>query len=187
MFLCLFFLTIILFLLERVTKSHLTNFFFFFLRWWFSILDVRIYFALTPIKLIPNLIHLKRWFLVLVFHRIMHVIQVWILWLFLDVFPFIPSLVSLDLSANPLVISVSFQSLLNALVEAQRPLTYINLQYFIFLSWCSGLITSVSSAHIHKLSNYCAFCFCILLVVWLVKVWADNAKIVNSKQWWNHI
>uniref|UniRef100_A0A8C1S9A6 Tonsoku-like protein n=1 Tax=Cyprinus carpio TaxID=7962 RepID=A0A8C1S9A6_CYPCA len=42
--------------------------------------------------------------------------------------PVCPSLVSLDLSANPSVTSVGLQSLLNALMEAQRPLTHLNLQ-----------------------------------------------------------
>ncbi|XP_051578042.1 tonsoku-like protein isoform X1 [Myxocyprinus asiaticus] len=42
--------------------------------------------------------------------------------------PFCHSLESLDLSANPAVTSAGFQSLLNALMEAQRPLTHLNLQ-----------------------------------------------------------
>uniref|UniRef100_A0A672S802 Tonsoku-like protein n=1 Tax=Sinocyclocheilus grahami TaxID=75366 RepID=A0A672S802_SINGR len=42
--------------------------------------------------------------------------------------PVCPSLVSLDLSANPSVTSVGLQSLLNALMEAQRPLTHLSLQ-----------------------------------------------------------
>uniref|UniRef100_A0A671PEL3 Tonsoku-like protein n=1 Tax=Sinocyclocheilus anshuiensis TaxID=1608454 RepID=A0A671PEL3_9TELE len=42
--------------------------------------------------------------------------------------PVCPSLVSLDLSGNPSVTSVGLQSLLNALMEAQRPLTHLNLQ-----------------------------------------------------------
>ncbi|KAK2879094.1 hypothetical protein Q8A67_019885 [Cirrhinus molitorella] len=42
--------------------------------------------------------------------------------------PVCPSLVSLDLSANPSVTSVGLQSLLNVLMEAQRPLTHLNLQ-----------------------------------------------------------
>ncbi|XP_073683373.1 tonsoku-like protein [Garra rufa] len=42
--------------------------------------------------------------------------------------PVCPSLVSLDLSANPSVTSVGLQSLLNALMEAQRPLNNLNLQ-----------------------------------------------------------
>ncbi|MCI4382630.1 hypothetical protein PGIGA_G00017020 [Pangasianodon gigas] len=39
-----------------------------------------------------------------------------------------PSLVSLDLSANPSVTSAGLHSLLNALGEARRPLTHLNLQ-----------------------------------------------------------
>ncbi|XP_053489149.1 tonsoku-like protein [Ictalurus furcatus] len=39
-----------------------------------------------------------------------------------------PSLVSLDLSANPSVTSTGLQSLLSALGEARQPLTYLNLQ-----------------------------------------------------------
>ncbi|KAB5562260.1 hypothetical protein PHYPO_G00015870 [Pangasianodon hypophthalmus] len=39
-----------------------------------------------------------------------------------------PSLVSLDLSANPSVTSAGLHSLLNALDEARRPLTHLNLQ-----------------------------------------------------------
>uniref|UniRef100_A0A673MFC8 Tonsoku-like protein n=1 Tax=Sinocyclocheilus rhinocerous TaxID=307959 RepID=A0A673MFC8_9TELE len=42
--------------------------------------------------------------------------------------PVCPSLVSLDLSGNRSVTSVGLQSLLNALMEAQRPLTHLNLQ-----------------------------------------------------------
>ncbi|KAK9959665.1 hypothetical protein ABG768_009773 [Culter alburnus] len=42
--------------------------------------------------------------------------------------PVCPSLVSLDLSANPSVTTVGLQSLVNALMEAQRPLTHLNLQ-----------------------------------------------------------
>ncbi|XP_026085940.1 tonsoku-like protein isoform X1 [Carassius auratus] len=42
--------------------------------------------------------------------------------------PVCPSLVSLDLSGNPSVTSVGLQSLLNSLMEAQRPLTHLNLQ-----------------------------------------------------------
>ncbi|XP_051503112.1 tonsoku-like protein [Myxocyprinus asiaticus] len=42
--------------------------------------------------------------------------------------PFCHSLTSLDLSANPAVTSAGLQSLLNALMEAQRPLTHLNLQ-----------------------------------------------------------
>uniref|UniRef100_A0A672P2H5 Tonsoku-like protein n=1 Tax=Sinocyclocheilus grahami TaxID=75366 RepID=A0A672P2H5_SINGR len=42
--------------------------------------------------------------------------------------PVCPSLVSLDLSGNPSVTSVGLQSLLNALMEAQRPLTHLSLQ-----------------------------------------------------------
>ncbi|KAI7804959.1 tonsoku-like protein, partial [Triplophysa rosa] len=42
--------------------------------------------------------------------------------------PVCPSLVSLDLSANPAVTSAGLRSLLDALVEAQRPLTHLNLQ-----------------------------------------------------------
>uniref|UniRef100_A0AAR2J401 Tonsoku-like protein n=1 Tax=Pygocentrus nattereri TaxID=42514 RepID=A0AAR2J401_PYGNA len=42
--------------------------------------------------------------------------------------PLCPSLVSLDLSANPAVTSEGLHSLLGALREAQRPLTHLNLQ-----------------------------------------------------------
>lgn len=42
--------------------------------------------------------------------------------------PVCPSLVSLDLSANTAVTSAGLRSLLDALVEAQRPLTHLNLQ-----------------------------------------------------------
>ncbi|XP_065109970.1 tonsoku-like protein [Paramisgurnus dabryanus] len=42
--------------------------------------------------------------------------------------PVCPSLVSLDLSANPAVTSAGLGCLLNALMEAQRPLTHLNLQ-----------------------------------------------------------
>ncbi|ROJ78833.1 Tonsoku-like protein [Anabarilius grahami] len=42
--------------------------------------------------------------------------------------PVCPSLVSLDLSTNPSVTTVGLQSLLNTLMEAQRPLTHLNLQ-----------------------------------------------------------
>ncbi|XP_056332374.1 tonsoku-like protein [Danio aesculapii] len=42
--------------------------------------------------------------------------------------PVCPSLVSLDLSANPSVTSTGLHSLLNGLMEAQRPLGYLNLQ-----------------------------------------------------------
>lgn len=42
--------------------------------------------------------------------------------------PVCPSLVSLDLSANPLVTSTGLHSLLNGLMEARRPLGHLNLQ-----------------------------------------------------------
>uniref|UniRef100_A0A673MGC2 Tonsoku-like protein n=1 Tax=Sinocyclocheilus rhinocerous TaxID=307959 RepID=A0A673MGC2_9TELE len=48
--------------------------------------------------------------------------------------PVCPSLVSLDLSGNRSVTSVGLQSLLNALMEAQRPLTHLNLQGIFFSS-----------------------------------------------------
>uniref|UniRef100_A0AAR2L8G3 Tonsoku-like protein n=1 Tax=Pygocentrus nattereri TaxID=42514 RepID=A0AAR2L8G3_PYGNA len=49
-------------------------------------------------------------------------------WVFFRCIPLCPSLVSLDLSANPAVTSEGLHSLLGALREAQRPLTHLNLQ-----------------------------------------------------------
>ncbi|XP_076834924.1 tonsoku-like protein [Brachyhypopomus gauderio] len=56
-----------------------------------------------------------------------------------------PSLVSLDLSANPSVTSEGLYSLLNALGEVQRPLTHLNLQGCLVCGpWDSVCLDSLS-------------------------------------------
>lgn len=75
--------------------------------------------------------------------------------------PVCPSLVSLDLSANPAVTSAGLRSLLDALVEAQRPLTHLNLQGTVIHLFSYFPISPLMSHQLRSI-NTCLLCILVL-------------------------